>query len=101
HNPGMLLPVSHRAFRLWLGRLIFAGIAISSWMNPVCDVVAAAPDYLIDVWDTEDNNLPNSTVTAIAQTPDGYLWIGTYDGLARFDGFRFVTYEPVNTPELS
>ena len=62
--------------------------------------VAAPADYLMDSWDTE-NGLPSSTVTAIAQTPDGYLWVGTYAGLARFDGVRFVTKDPANTPELS
>jgi signal transduction histidine kinase/ligand-binding sensor domain-containing protein len=56
-------------------------------------------DYLIDVW-TSDNDLPDSSVSAITQTPDGYLWIGTYNGLARFDGVRFVNFEPLNTPEL-
>src|ERR1700733_12311481 len=56
-------------------------------------------DPLIDVWDTADG-LPNSTVTSITQTPEGYLWVGTYNGLARFDGARFVTFDPVNTPEL-
>ena len=61
--------------------------------------VSAPVDYLVDDWDTE-NNLPSSTVTSIAQTPDGYLWVGTYNGLARFDGARFVTFDPVNTPEL-
>ena len=61
---------------------------------------AAAPvDYLVDKWDTEDN-LPSSTVTSIAQTPDGYLWVGTYNGLARFDGARFETFDPVNQPAL-
>jgi len=44
--------------------------------------------------------LPNSSVTAIAQTPEGYLWIGTHNGLARFDGVRFVNFDPLNTPEL-
>jgi signal transduction histidine kinase/ligand-binding sensor domain-containing protein len=64
-------------------------------------LASAAPvDYLVDDWDTE-HNLPSSTVTAIAQTPDGYLWIGTYNGLARFDGARFVTFDPLNTPALS
>ena len=63
-------------------------------------LLAAAPvDYLVDGWDTEFN-LPSSTVTSIEQTPDGYLWVGTYNGLARFDGARFVTFDPVNTPEL-
>ena len=56
-------------------------------------------DYLVDLW-TSDNNLPDSSVTAITQTGDGYLWIGTQNGLARFDGVRFVNFDPVNTPEL-
>jgi len=63
-------------------------------------LVAESSDYLVDSWDIE-NNLPSSTVTSIAQTPDGYLWVGTYNGLARFDGARFVTFDPVNTPELT
>src|SRR5467141_3517143 len=33
-------------------------------------------------------------VRAIAQTPDGYLWLGTETGLYRFDGLRFVAWEP-------
>lgn len=56
-------------------------------------------DYLIDVW-TGENGLRSSSVTAVAQTPDGYLWVGTYNGLARFDGVRFVTSDPANTPAL-
>ena len=62
--------------------------------------LAAPADYLVDKWVTENNSLPSSTVTSIAQTPDGYLWVGTYNGLSRFDGARFVTFDPVNTPEL-
>jgi signal transduction histidine kinase/ligand-binding sensor domain-containing protein len=61
---------------------------------------ASEGDYLTDVW-TADEGLPNSSVTAIAQTPDGYLWVGTYNGLARFDGIRFVTFDPGNTPALT
>ena len=57
-------------------------------------------EYLTDVW-TADDGLPDSSVTAVAQTPDGYLWIGTYNGLARFDGMRFVTFDPANTPALA
>src|SRR5688572_23069275 len=60
---------------------------------------AEMADFLIDVW-TSENGLPNSSVTAIAQTPDGYLWVGTYNGLARFDGVRFVRFDPDNTPAL-
>ena len=81
-------------------RWFFAGMAVGLLLRAGGPAAAASTDYLIDVWDTE-HNLPSSTVTAIIQTPDGYLWIGTYNGLARFDGVRFVTFDPVNTPALS
>ncbi len=56
--------------------------------------------YLIHTWQT-DNGLPQNWVSSIAQTPDGYLWIGTrYGGLARFDGVRFVVFNQQNTPAL-
>ncbi len=38
------------------------------------------------------NGLPNSMVTAVAQDGDGFLWIGTPSGLARWDGYRFHVY---------
>ena len=69
-----------------------------AWLSPLSRAVAAG-DYLVDVW-TSENGLPDSSVTAVAQTPDGYLWVGTYNGVARFDGVRFVTFDPANTPEL-
>lgn len=40
-----------------------------------------------------DDGLPQSSVLALAQTDDGYLWLGTEQGLARFDGVRFVPFE--------
>jgi ligand-binding sensor domain-containing protein/signal transduction histidine kinase len=83
-----------------VSRLLFAVVAIGLFLHAVPAAVAAPADYLVDVWDTE-KDLPSSTVTAIAQTPDGYLWVGTDDGLARFDGVRFVTFDPANTPEIS
>ena len=52
-----------------------------------------------EVWLTE-NGLPQNTVHAIAQTPDGYIWIGTEEGLARFDGVKFTVFDKQNTPEI-
>lgn len=49
------------------------------------------------IWQTQDG-LPEDTIQAIAQTKDGYLWIGTREGLARFDGFQFVVFDRSNTP---
>lgn len=59
----------------------------------------AVTQYKHDVWLPGDG-LPQASVNAIAQTPDGYLWLGTYEGLARFDGVRFTTYDTANTPAL-
>src|SRR3954453_13770693 len=39
-------------------------------------------------WQSEEG-LPNNTIQGVAQTPDGYLWLGTPSGLVRFDGLRF------------
>jgi len=51
-------------------------------------------------WHYQDG-LPAERVWAISQTPDGFLWIGTQNGLARFDGDRFVVFDHVNTPALA
>ena len=51
------------------------------------------------VWLTE-NGLPQNTVQAITQTRDGYLWIGTQEGLARFNGTGFTIFDKENTPQL-
>ena len=48
--------------------------------------------YTRDRWDS-DRGFPGGSVNAFAQTPDGYLWIGTEKGLVRFDGFSFVLIE--------
>jgi ligand-binding sensor domain-containing protein/signal transduction histidine kinase len=48
-------------------------------------------------WLTE-NGLPQNTVQAIVQTQDGYLWLGTQEGLARFDGLSFTVFDKENTP---
>lgn len=48
-------------------------------------------------WDREEG-LPQSSAAAMAQTPDGYLWVATYSGLARFDGRRFVTFQEPGSP---
>lgn len=51
------------------------------------------------VWGMEDG-LPDQVILAVAQTPDGYLWLGTPHGLVRFDGFKFTTIEAHNAPTL-
>ena len=45
----------------------------------------------------ERDGLPQNTVLAVATTRDGYLWVGTYEGAARFDGVRFTLFNPSTT----
>ena len=51
-----------------------------------------APQYVARAWEAEQG-LPQNSVTAMLQDHQGYLWIGTFGGLARFDGERFTLFE--------
>lgn len=57
----------------------------------------ALTQYTIDQWQDE---LPQNTVMAITQTPDGYMWFGTYEGLVRFDGVSFYNFNRYNTAAI-
>lgn len=59
----------------------------------------AISQYRHEVWGVREG-LPQSSAEALAQTRDGYLWIGTQEGLARFDGVRFVVWDKASAPEL-
>lgn len=48
-------------------------------------------DYFTQTWNTHDG-LPHNGINAISQTTDGYLWIGTWEGLARFNGRKFTVF---------
>jgi ligand-binding sensor domain-containing protein/signal transduction histidine kinase len=56
-------------------------------------------NFFLRAWKTADG-LPDNAVTSIVQTHDGYLWLATYGGLARFDGVRFAVFNSANTPAL-
>lgn len=72
-------------------------IALAVFGGGVCKAVPS--EFLIQRWDTS-SGLPHNTVRAIAQTPNGYLWLGTENGLARFDGVQFENFDQGNTPVL-
>lgn len=73
--------------------LVCAGSPVSRGLG------AASADFVVRNWMNEDG-LPQASVTSIIQTRDGYLWLGTFNGLVRFDGVRFTTFTTVNTPDL-
>ncbi len=56
--------------------------------------------YSLSSWETRDG-LPQNSVQSLAQTREGYLWVATVEGLARFDGFRFKVFDRTNTAALT
>lgn len=57
----------------------------------------ALTQYVHEVWQDE---LPQNTIHSITQTKDGYIWLATYEGLVRFDGVSFYTFNKYNTEEI-
>ena len=74
-------------------------LAAGSWISGGAAALPNQTDFTIDAWGTEEG-LPQSSVLSIAQTPDGYLWLATFNGLARFDGVRFTVFDTSNLPGL-
>ncbi len=60
------------------------------------DPARSISQYVQNVWRVEEG-LPHNTVRALKQTRDGYLWLGTFGGLARFDGVRFKVFDNRNS----
>lgn len=85
----------HKCLLSCLGTLLFVLFFVSTtW------AAAKSPaQFTRSVWHIQ-NGLPEETVQSLAQTPDGYLWVGTTGGLSRFDGSRFITYSRMTNPEL-
>ncbi|MGV8922929.1 MAG: two-component regulator propeller domain-containing protein [Thermomonas sp.] len=88
----------------WVLRVPLLLAALLIWLVVAVPARALDPGksfyhYVRDTWSLQEG-LPQISVQAIAQDRRGYLWIGTQSGLARFDGIRFVTYTPDNTPGI-
>lgn len=80
--------------------VLAAGLILCASRGDALDPSRAVTQYLRDTWQTEQG-LPQNSVSAIQRTRDGYLWVGTEDGLARFDGVRFTVFNRRNTPGLA
>src|SRR5215831_15106918 len=78
-------------WRGWAMGMASAILALAPWRAAALDPSKSLTQYTRTVW-TQAQGLPQDTVRAIAQTPDGYLWLGASEGLARFDGYEFTTY---------
>ncbi len=87
----------------WAGWFRLGWISLGLvWGCPNPEAAAQSPsfpNYFVRVWQSDDG-LPQNAVSAVVQTRDGYLWVGTYNGLARFDGVRFRVFDHGNTEQL-
>jgi diguanylate cyclase (GGDEF)-like protein len=79
--------------------LLIASLDLSGHHAQALDPAKLLSQYTHQAWKA-DEGLPQSYVKAIAQTKDGYLWLGTEGGLARFDGVRFTVFDERNAPAL-
>ncbi len=71
---------------------LLALCALAPMSSLALDPSLRPSQYVLDNWQIPDG-LPQTSAQAVARTPDGYLWVGTQEGLARFDGVRFVVYD--------
>ena len=86
-------------FKKWTPRSLnlFALIVFTSLPVSALPTNKSIWEFDRRVWYAQ-NGLPDEMILAITQTKNGYLWIGTRGGLARFDGFQFVLFDRSNTP---
>ncbi len=83
--------------RFYLIGGFFAAGLLASFLSAPVHAQSYPTQYLTTVWQTEQG-LPQNSVNALLQDHDGYLWIGTFGGLARFDGERFKVFDSAGTP---
>ena len=74
-------------------------VALVSFSAHALEADRAISQYARSSWKLEDG-LPNSVVRGILQTADGYIWVATYEGLARFNGDTFTRFDKKNLPAL-
>jgi ligand-binding sensor domain-containing protein len=87
-RPAIAKPTTTAALRTCL----LAMLALVAPAAGALDPETSIADYAVRVW-REDAGLPQSHVRTIVQTRDGYIWMGTKAGLARFDGVRFTVFD--------
>lgn len=80
------------AFTNGIRFLFFGVIVFFSGSILAQETSVALSDYFVESWSTKDG-LPHNSINAIAQTREGYLWFGTWEGFARYNGKSFQLFE--------
>ncbi|MCB1634209.1 MAG: hypothetical protein KDI51_06425, partial [Xanthomonadales bacterium] len=65
----------------------------------LASAASARTPFVHEAWTVRDG-MPVNSVSSLVQSRSGQVWLGTFDGLVRFDGVRFSTYNVGNTPGL-
>ena len=89
----------HTSLKTRWGLLLCVCTALGSHRLHALDRNLTFSQYIVTRWDSRDS-FPGGAINAIAQTPDGYLWIGAEEGLVRFDGVNFRLIDHKSTPSL-
>lgn len=77
-------------------KVLLGTISFFLYAQPCMPQVVDLQNYRLTQYGMEEG-LPQSTINDIIQTRDGYIWLATYGGLVRFDGFSFTTFDRSNT----
>ena len=77
-----------------------AGLGVLLAVSLPVRAAPGLPSFRLDTWTTA-NGLPSNTISALRQTRDGYLWLATDNGLARFDGIRFTVFSKNQTAGIA
>jgi len=99
--PGEIMSLTSNVAKLDTPRMLLFCFVLFFFTSAVgaLDTSRQISQYGHTAWRIEDGVFAG-TPNAIAQTTDGYLWIGTQAGLTRFDGVRFVSWRPPEGKEL-
>jgi len=87
--------VRHPVALTWLSSILIACCACALGLDPSLDI----SQYAHTAWKVRDG-FAKGIIILVAQTPDGYLWLGTEFGLLRFDGVRAVPWQPPGGEQL-
>src|SRR5579859_723738 len=86
---GRTLPRAGQTLWRPLVRLVLLLLALPAAPVTRAAVPSLLNNYMLKLWGPEEG-LRGTGITKLRQTPDGFLWIASYDGLTRFDGMNFV-----------
>jgi signal transduction histidine kinase/ligand-binding sensor domain-containing protein/ActR/RegA family two-component response regulator len=94
-RPGRRITIGATTTLVVVGCLAFSIRPAAAGLDPDRQI----SQYVRTVWEA-GAGLPQNSVQAVLQSRDGYVWLGTEEGLVRFDGEKFEVFNRSNTPEL-